>query len=85
MTDRTHPRHAGAPRCPACGRRGEKVGPDTWRCALGHFFDADPDEGGSHDDRDPSRRLERQEERAIARRDNAQRRGQARRGFRFGK
>jgi hypothetical protein len=71
------------PKCPVCGRKGVAAGPDTYRCKLGHLFDCAPDEGGDYHDRDPSRRLERQEEMAKARRENLARRSQATGGFRF--
>jgi tRNA(Ile2) C34 agmatinyltransferase TiaS len=71
------------PKCPVCGRKGTPLG-ELFRCPLGHLFDSDPDEGGSFDDRDPSRRLEREEEMRLARRHNAEGRGRAQQGFRFG-
>ena len=70
-------------RCPRCGRKGKPLG-ELYRCELGHLFDSDPNEGGSFDDRDPSRRLEREEEMQQARRMNAEGRGRASQGFRFG-
>ena len=70
------------PKCPVCGRKGKQAGPDTYRCDFGHFYDSDPNEG-SDVYSDPSRRLELQEERELARRENLARRSQASRGFRF--
>jgi hypothetical protein len=72
------------PRCPKCNRKGVPAG-SLYRCPAGcGFFDNNPDEGGSFDDRDPSRRLEREEEMQQARRHNAEGRGRAQQGFRFG-
>lgn len=57
------------PRCPRCGTpQHVVVGSGTYpdrvhycqKC-LG-MFDDQPDEGGTHDDRDASRRLQREEE-----------------------
>lgn len=61
------------PRCPGCGRikAVQRMG-DQFRCsACGALFDDDPDEGGTFDDQDPSRRIVREESirRAKARRD----------------
>lgn len=62
--------------CPKC-RLGDEVsrrhGGDYYchRCRM--EFDSDPDEGGDYDDRDPSRRLEREEARK-ARSDQQQQR-----------
>lgn len=58
--------------CPRCGRRQPKRAPNTiYRCdgphACGAMFDDNPDEGGSHDDRNPAARLEREEWRQEAR------------------
>lgn len=69
-------------KCPVCGRKGKPLG-ELFRCELGHTFDSDPDEGGSYHS-DPSRRLEREEEMQLARRHNAEGRGRAQQGFRFG-
>lgn len=70
------------PKCPVCGRKGSPLG-ELYRCQLGHMFDDDPSEGGSFH-ADPSRRLEREEEAQKARRLNAEGRGKAQQGFRFG-
>ena len=52
-------------RCPFCGsKRVAKLSAHMFRCATcDRYFDDDPNEGGDYDDRDPSRRLIRQEER----------------------
>lgn len=68
LVSRSWPRSTSAtpkdPRCPKC--RSHRVRPhcdDTWVCAsCGAWFDADPNEGGDYS-ADPSRRLQRQEER----------------------
>lgn len=56
------------PTCPRCGPRHRnkvsQIGTKLWLC--GHcnmMFDDDPDEGGDFDDRNPARRLEREENR----------------------
>lgn len=69
-------------KCPVCGRSGAPMSGGLFRCSLGHLFDSEPNEGGDYD-RDPSRRLERAEELAKARRENAERRPGNARGFRF--
>jgi len=56
------------PACPRCGPRKRNLviesGHRLWYCHGCHMqFDDDPEEGGDFDDRDPSRRLERQEAR----------------------
>ena len=71
------------PKCPVCGRPGAQAGPDTYRCALGHFFDTTPDEGSSVFN-DPTKRIEREDEIRVARGVNLERRSTARQGFRFG-
>lgn len=71
------------PKCPRCGRKGKVCG-SLYRCDFGHLFDDEPNEGSDFDDRDPSRRLEREEEMQLARRHNAEGRGRAKQGFRFG-
>lgn len=70
------------PRCPVCNRKGVPIG-ELFRCALGHLFDDSPDEGGSFHS-DPTRRIENEEEMQLARRHNAEGRGRASQGFRFG-
>lgn len=51
-------------RCPRCNVKGLAAGQDTWKCPrCGGFFDDRPEEGGDYSDRDPARRLEREEER----------------------
>lgn len=51
--------------CPACGDSqigGE--GQTIFRCEkCGGMFDTSPDEGGDYSDRDPSRRMQREEAR----------------------
>ncbi len=58
------------PICPMCGPsgRGELMIADSgaignlYRCSKCHrMFDSEPDEGGTHHDRDPSRRIENQD------------------------
>ena len=51
------------PRCPWCGRqKGIKRVSDVFHCSNCHrFFDNDPDEGGTHSDRNPAARIEREE------------------------
>ena len=53
------------PRCPVCNRKGSRAG-QLWRCAQHGLFDDEPDEGGTHSDRNPAARLERQERRPAA-------------------
>lgn len=50
-------------RCPRCGRKQPRLGPDAlYHCPAGcGTFDDDPDEGGSYYN-DPSKRLEKQEQ-----------------------
>lgn len=55
-------------RCPKCNReKGVKpygvCGNLFWCASCAMAFDDDPDEGGTHHDRDVSRRLEREEAR----------------------
>lgn len=51
-------------KCPRCGRKGKEISPGLFDCPAGHgCFDNDPDEGGTHGN-DPSKRLEREDERA---------------------
>lgn len=55
-------------RCPKCGKRQPFRTPHAvYRCdqqgGCGAMFDDEPDEGGSHDDRNPAARLEREERR----------------------
>ena len=47
-------------RCPKCGRKQTKQGPDTiYRCDRCQVsFDDDPDEGGTYSNRDPSARIQ---------------------------
>jgi hypothetical protein len=71
------------PKCPVCARVGKQIKPGEYRCSLGHLFDANPNEGGDYH-ADPSKRIERQDEIRVARRDNEARRDLARNGFRFG-
>jgi tRNA(Ile2) C34 agmatinyltransferase TiaS len=48
-------------RCPKCSRKSEPAG-NLWRCkSCGMLHDDDPDEGGTHSDRSPSARMEREE------------------------
>lgn len=70
------------PRCPVCNRKGEPIGPDLFRCKLGHMFDDTPDEGGTYHS-DPTRRIENADEIAAAKRFNLSRRPQAASGFRM--
>lgn len=70
------------PRCPVCNRQGEPCG-ELYRCAIGHLFDGTPEEGGDYHS-DPTRRIEKQEERELARRANVEGRGRASKPFRFG-
>lgn len=50
------------PPCPCCKRRNIVVRQgEFWFCKFCGLFDDSPDEGGTHHDRDPSRRLEREE------------------------
>lgn len=53
------------PSCPACGgaKQVAKQGELYYCRKCGAFFDDDPDEGGTHSDRNPAARLERQESR----------------------
>lgn len=71
------------PKCPVCGNKGKLVSKDVYRCRIGHLFDGIPNEGGTHDDRDPSRRIEREDELTKARSENAARAPRAKKGFRF--
>lgn len=50
-------------RCPRCGRRQPKRGPDAlyWCQHCQGYHDADPDEGGTHSTFNPAARLERAE------------------------
>lgn len=50
------------PRCPVCNRKGQRAG-KLWRCPQHGLFDDDPDEGGTHSDRNVAARLERAERR----------------------
>lgn len=72
------------PKCPVCNRKGNQYRPGVFKCALGHIFDANPNEGGDFHESDPSRRIEQQEEMELARQHNAGSRGQASRGYRHG-
>jgi ribosomal protein L37AE/L43A len=53
------------PKCPQCGRvkAVEVLDTNTFWCqhCRGPLFDRNPDEGGTHDDRDPSARIIRDE------------------------
>lgn len=50
------------PKCPMCGAIGSVVPGGFYKCPKGHgFFDDKPDEGGTHSNRNPAVRLERQE------------------------
>jgi hypothetical protein len=52
-----------SPKCIGCGRRKsvQAVG-EFFKCsACGALFDSDPSEGGSHSDRNPAARLERED------------------------
>jgi len=72
------------PKCPICGKPTRPGGNKTAICTLGHVTDENPNEGGTHDDRDPSRRLQREEEIQQALAFNDQRRAEnSGRGFRF--
>lgn len=60
------------PTCPKCGHRHRnavsEVESRLWYCTrCNMMFDDDPDDGGDFDDRDPSRRLEREEARRARR------------------
>lgn len=60
------PTNATVPRCPSCNGKGQAANPEgsIFKCnKCGGFYDADADEGGDYDDRDPARRLERAERR----------------------
>lgn len=74
-------------KCPVCGQPGKPAGKsgtrDRFQCPLGHLFDADPNEGGTHHQRDPSRRLSNQEELNQARAANDLKRAEASKPFRF--
>jgi tRNA(Ile2) C34 agmatinyltransferase TiaS len=63
MAEKTRKKQAA---CPACGGLAEDNGSGFFRCpkCLG-VFDDDPDEGGDYST-DPSRRLEREDERRAA-------------------
>lgn len=56
-------------RCPRCGRKQPKLGPDAmyWCNHCKGYHDSDPDEGGDYSAINPAARLER-EERATQRR-----------------
>ena len=71
------------PNCPRCNRKGKPIGGGMYVCSFGHRFDDNPDEGGTHDSRNPAARIEREETMQDARHVNDQRRGQASRPFRF--
>jgi ribosomal protein L37AE/L43A len=49
--------------CPRCGKKQPDRGPTAiyWCGDCRCQFDNDPDEGGTHSDRDPSARLRREE------------------------
>lgn len=57
------------PPCPACGTAKQAiavgVSGEVFHCCKcgGNFDTTDPNEGGDYDDRDPSRRMEREEAR----------------------
>lgn len=53
---------ASAHRCPRCNRQTKPQSGLHWCTWCRALFDDDPDEGGDYHDRDPSRRLVRQEE-----------------------
>ena len=66
--------------CPACHSifpkavAGVPHDASLYRCrACGGLFDDDPNEGGDHDDRDPSRRIKRREASQAIRRSLGQR------------
>lgn len=74
-------------KCPRCGRPGKPAGKsgtrDRFQCSFGHLFDSEPDEGGTHHQRDPSRRLSDQEQIQQARAANDARRNDSQKPFRF--
>ena len=52
------------PRCPKCGGKSQSIPGDLFRChKCGGYHDGNPSEGGTHATGDPSRRLEREEQR----------------------
>lgn len=52
------------PRCPRCDGKGIPTPGGLFKCSkCGGFYDDDPDEGGTHSDRNPAARLERAERR----------------------
>lgn len=57
------------PRCPRCDGKGEAVPGGLYQCTRckGHYDD-DPDEGGTHSDRNAGVRIEREERRQERRR-----------------
>lgn len=62
------------PQCPVCKTAARVAihGPHLYHCAkCDGYFDDNPDEGGTHSDRNPAARLEREERRRTnARRSN---------------
>ncbi len=56
---------ANPPPCPLCRKKNRVVAvAETCHCtACGIIFDYDPNEGGTHDDRYPDRRMIREESR----------------------
>ena len=70
-----------APKCPMCNRPGKSRNDGLWLCPIGHGLFDGVDEGGTHY-ADPSKRLEKQEELAAARKENERRRVQEERRYR---
>jgi len=57
-------------RCPWCktDKHVQLIGQGMYHCHQCHrTFDADPDEGGDYDNRNPAKRLEREEARKVNR------------------